>query len=161
MASAVMVISVPSSTPQPRKAFLPAEKEVERIRLFPLAPRNRKLTRLKAKEVAKVEAHHHRSLLLPINYDMIKDKRGTSPSGKKDAALCRSFMKGNCKYGKDCNFLHVTACRNFQSGECKAGAKCKFLHIDSKEKKAEPKVQRKLSRRRKPRFVESRILRCS
>ena len=68
----------------------------------------------------------------PSNNEVIMQPRGVSPSGKKDARPCRLHMKGNCHYGKECNFRHVPFCKNFQKGECKEEKGCKFLHIKAK-----------------------------
>eukprot|EP00973_Karenia_brevis_P065071 9035949-Karenia_brevis.AAC.1 len=36
----------------------------------------------------------------------INNKRGTSPSGRKDRPPCFDHLKGNCTQGKDCAFWH-------------------------------------------------------
>ncbi|XP_065842102.1 uncharacterized protein [Oscarella lobularis] len=49
---------------------------------------------------------------------------------------CKFFLKGNCRYGRDCKFLHDDAkphktCNFFLKGTCRNGPDCKFLHDSS------------------------------
>lgn len=55
---------------------------------------------------------------------------------------CKFFLKGHCRYGRDCKFLHGDAkphktCNYFLKGTCRNGPDCKFLH-DSHGKLDQP-----------------------
>ena len=43
--------------------------------------------------------------------------------------ICKFFMTGTCKKGKDCEFIHNdNLCKHFFKGICKFGDKCKLSH---------------------------------
>jgi len=56
--------------------------------------------------------------------------RAPVPSAR---VACRFFLRGRCKHGSKCNFLHSKpqACRFWQQwGQCSRGKKCRFAHDD-------------------------------
>jgi hypothetical protein len=43
--------------------------------------------------------------------------------------ICHFNLKGLCKNGKNCTFLHPTKeCYHFKQGKCNKGALCPFSH---------------------------------
>jgi len=78
--------------------------------------------------------------------------RETSPSGRRqyaDKDVCRNYLRGNCRRGESCPFLHPIypegerplppprkreVCRDFARGDCPRGLRCIFSHeIDGRE----------------------------
>jgi len=77
--------------------------------------------------------------------------RGGSPSRRQyaDKDVCRNYLRGNCRRGESCPFLHPIypegerplppprkreVCRDFARGECPRGLRCIFSHeIDGRE----------------------------
>ena len=76
-----------------------------------------------------------------------KDKRGTSPSGVRDAKPCRAYLQGKCTFGSDCKLWHAPQCTFYQAGTCTLGPQCPFLHGNPKKAlaaaKAKPKAKGK------------------
>lgn len=69
---------------------------------------------------------------------------------ERDQEICRLFVMGICKRGKDCHYSHLVdpdllnsvpirgsaqgeACRLFQRGACKLGKQCKYSHAPKPE----------------------------
>ena len=49
------------------------------------------------------------------------------------AKLCRAYLKGECRYGKSCNFHHNPSCKFIAAGKpCARGDKCPFPHWNAK-----------------------------
>jgi hypothetical protein len=52
------------------------------------------------------------------------------------SSICKFFLKGKCKYGDECRFIHnnpveektSSACKFFVRGNCKYGYGCRFIH---------------------------------
>lgn len=77
--------------------------------------------------------------------------RGASPSRRPyaDKDVCRNYLRGNCRRGESCPFLHPMypegerplppprkreICRDFARGDCPRGLRCIFSHeIDGRE----------------------------
>eukprot|EP01064_Diplonema_japonicum_P018278 TRINITY_DN2696_c3_g1_i1.p1 TRINITY_DN2696_c3_g1~~TRINITY_DN2696_c3_g1_i1.p1 ORF type:complete len:411 (+),score=30.32 TRINITY_DN2696_c3_g1_i1:109-1341(+) len=59
--------------------------------------------------------------------------------GNPNAAPCKFFERGECKFGNRCHNLHqgsggskeITACRDYVTSRCPAGCTCKMLHYDA------------------------------
>ena len=45
-------------------------------------------------------------------------RTGTSPSKEENAKACRNYIKGICKFGKDCEYLHIPHCKFHKDGKC-------------------------------------------
>ena len=54
--------------------------------------------------------------------------------------ICKFYVKGNCRDGENCKFLHIDGiCKHFYfNGKCKFGNKCKLVH-DSQLKEKKPR----------------------
>ncbi|KAL9644586.1 hypothetical protein ABK040_015325 [Willaertia magna] len=54
----------------------------------------------------------------------------------KDQPICKFFLKGSCRKGKECHFRHIkqtskdkeVVCKHWLRGLCKKGEGCEFLH---------------------------------
>ena len=59
-------------------------------------------------------------------------KRGEADATKKQEP-CPYFVRGFCKLGDRCPFLHEkkVVCENYMLGFCPLGPKCKYEHIAS------------------------------
>ncbi|KAM4058094.1 zinc finger c-x8-C-x5-C-x3-H type (and similar) domain-containing protein [Hirsutella rhossiliensis] len=67
----------------------------------------------------------------------VADARSSQPSGGLNSLVCKHWLRGLCKKGKHCEFLHeynlrkMPECNFFmRNGYCSNGEECLYLHVD-------------------------------
>lgn len=84
-------------------------------------------------------------LKIEINSDINLEKNKNIEILTPDIPVCLYFLKGDCDFGDDCDFAHVSdqkmsketqteipQCRFFRYGNCKYGDKCIYNHTIKK-----------------------------
>lgn len=91
--------------------------------------------------------HTHRHSLLPPDGTAATSANGTSNDnttgggGRGPSLVCKHWLRGLCKKGEHCEFLHeynlrkMPECNFFtRNGYCSNGEECLYLHIDPQSK---------------------------